>query len=321
MIINNFNLNAIGVILLSYFSLRVFYRVFQLKWPELYFSTQDKTALAVSVSWKRYATFRFLPVFVSISLYAGIFLKNFSLLEYIYISVASSIFYGIMTDGLAIIRVLTKSKNIKTYFNSWHQILLHLVTITLLVFVGIISGIAANTTFVSSITPTPQGLVDNIWSSLIVVILAFYFKDVLSGEGPAENIIFKKSLEGIDPQILHAIDKYSKEEYANTTLVKAICIAENLQRPPWIRKVEYFTKFIRHEGTYGIMQVKSKNPITDLESVKIATTNYFKNSHGIKNELRVKELIRKYNDDNNYVDIVIKIMYFLDYSSIENNYE
>lgn len=290
-----------------------------MKWPELYFSISDKTALYVSVSWKRYALFRFLPVFVSLSLFAGIFLKEYSQMPIIYATLASVIVYASFTDGLAIIRILTRSSDIKTYFNSWYQILLHLVTILLLVAVSVIAGLVSSTTFISTITPTPQGLSDNVWSSLIVVIIAFYLKEILSGEGPAEDTIFKKSQEGINPKVMRVIEEESIKEKANIILVKAICIAENLQRPKWIRNLENITHLLRKEGTYGIMQVKSKKPVSDVESVKLAINKYFKNTENINNADILRRYIRRYNDDERYIEVVFKIMYFLDYSSVDNN--
>jgi hypothetical protein len=319
MVFNQYILSTIGVIALSYLGLKIFYKVFKLEWPELYFSLNDKTALYVSVSLKRYAAFRFLPVFMAISLFSGIFMKNYDLQATIYVSLASGVFYGLTTDGLAIFRILTRSKDIRTYFNSWYQVLLHIITILFLIAVGVIAGVAAHTPFVSSITPTPQGLVDNVWSSLIVVILAFYFKDILSGQGPSEDLIFGRSLENIPPQVLHAIEKYSAKNNANKILVKAICIAENLQRPPWVRKIESVTRFFRSEGTYGIMQVKSKKQVSDVKSVNIAISQYFKNTAWITDIDKLKAYIKLYNNDERYAEIVLRVMHFLDYSSVQYN--
>jgi len=311
-------LSTAGVVAASYIGLRLFYKVFELKWPELYFSVNDKTALFVSVSWQRYAMFRLNPFFIIITFFAGTFMRNYSNSEIIQATVVSAMTYGLLTDGRAIYNILTRSAKIKTYFNAWFQILLHIITIILFLLVGYASGLLANTYLIKTITPTTQGLIDNIWSSLLVVLLAFYLKDIYSQEGLSEDIIFRRSLEKISPNVLHAIDAESNTKNANPTLIKAVCIAENLQRPPWVRKIESALSIFKAEGTYGIMQVKNKKRLSDVDSVSIATAQFFKNSAGITDVDRLKGIIANYNRDEHYIDIVLKIMAFLDYSSVEN---
>ena len=98
--------------------------------------------------------------------------------------------------------------------------------------------------------------------------------------------------------------------------MKAVCIAENLQRPPWFRKIESSLSLFKAEGTYGVMQVKSKKRLSDEESVIISIRKFFKNTASISNIDSLREIIKKYNGNERYIDIVLKIMSFLDYSSV-----
>lgn len=316
-IIDDLILNIVGVVVLSYVILNLFYKVFELKWPELYFSINDKTALFVSVSWQRYVVFRFVPFFITTTFSAGTFMRNYDNAEIIQATLASAVAYGLLTDGRAIYNILTRSSGIKTYFNAWFQVLLHIITLVLFLFVGYISGLVAKTYFIKAITPSVQGLIDNLWSSLLVVLLAFYLKDIYSQEGLSEDVIFRRSLENISPKVLSLIDVYSSKENANPILMNAICIAENLQRPPWVRKIESVLSVLKTEGTYGIMQVKSKKHLSDIESVPIAISQFFKDSAGITDVDRLRQIIANYNKDGGYIDIVLKIMSFLDYPSVE----
>jgi hypothetical protein len=54
---------------------------------------------------------------------------------------------------------------------------------------------------------------------------------------------------------------------ADASLALAVMVVENLQRPPWFRRLERLKGFIFKRGTYGIMQVAAPQPITDEESI------------------------------------------------------
>jgi len=314
-LINNDTIKNILIIsFLNYFTLKLFYKTFELKWPELYFSTNDIVALYVSASLKRYIFFRFLPFFISITFFAGVFMKDFATSEVVKTTVFSAFLYGFFTDIKAIFYIIKKSPEIKTYFNKQHQILIHFITFLFFLIIGYFSGYIAKNHFIKNIFPTIQGLVDNLWSSFFVVIFLFYIKKILSEEGLSEDYIFKNSLSKIDPRILKAIDYECKKFSANKNLVKAICIAENIQRPSWFRKIELIFGIFKKEGTYGIMQVKSKKPLSDIESISLAIEKFFKNTANIKDISTIKNIIFKYNNDKKYVEVIMKIMNFLDYN-------
>lgn len=317
-VLSNLAQHILGVVLFTYIVLRLFYKVFELTWPELYFSVNDKTALFVSVSWQRYLAFRFAPFFLATTFAAGVFMRSHSVSENISATLLSAAVYSFLTDGKAIYQIITKSSEIRTYFNSRFQVILHIITVLLFLFVGFVSGLVAKTYVVETITPTMQGLVDNLWSSLLVVLLAFYLKQIYSQEGLSEDILFRRSLDNISPSVLHAIDTYSRKKNANLVLVKAVCIAENLQRPKWVRKIEALMGIFKAEGTYGIMQVKSKKNVSDIKSVEIAVSKFFKNTSGVNDIDKLRATILNYNNDDGYVNIVLKIMTFLDYSSVQH---
>ena len=57
-------------------SLEIFYSVFKVKWPDLYFAPSDQASYYISLSKKRFLTFRLAPVFISVFVVVGIFYKN-----------------------------------------------------------------------------------------------------------------------------------------------------------------------------------------------------------------------------------------------------
>lgn len=295
----------------------LFYNAFKLKWPDLYFSVNDMAVFFISVSFKRYIAFRFLPVFIIFTLILGIFAKGLNINTVTIFGLLSMTIYASLTDGRAIFDLLTRSKRIKIYFNFSFQVLLHVITFVSLLGVGLVAGLAANSTLVAKITPTMQGLVDNIWSAVLAVIIIEYLRILYSEKGVSVEEMFKRSLNSIDPKILNHIDKMCHEKGANLILVKAISIVENIQRPKWIRKFEFIPATLHLTGTYGIMQVRANKRISDIDSVTIAVDKYFSNTENLRDNESLSSKIREYNPSKEYEDLVMRAMYYLDPNSAE----
>ncbi|TAL72364.1 MAG: hypothetical protein EPN88_04930 [Bacteroidetes bacterium] len=307
--------SVIATIIFSNVVISIFYHVFKLKWPDLYFSVNNMDAFFISVSFKRYLLFRFLPCFLIGTLAVSIFTKNLAV-EIAYIAGLSSLFvHSLLTNGRAILDLLTKSKRIKIYFNYGFQIVLHLFTIVFLSVLGVISGVASRSSIFMAITPSIEGLVDNIWAALLTVIIVEYLRVAYAEKSIKIDEVFSRSVKNINPNLFNHIDENCPSQKANPILVKAVCIVENIQRPKWIRKIENIKAFLRLCGTYGIMQVKSTKFISDEKSIDIAIKNYFSNSQGINNIDELKIIISKFNALETYNDLVIQAMYYLDPNS------
>ena len=109
---------------------------------------------------------------------------------------------------------------------------------------------------------------------------------------------------------MHLIENLSEKNNADPTLVKAICIAENIQRPSWIRRLENILGRFKPEATYGIMQVTSKKPISDKESIKQAIEQFFKDSSHMNFNKKIKS-VERYNSDQKYIFFVEEIYRYI----------
>lgn len=295
----------------------IFYSVFKLKWPDLYFSVNNMEALFISVSFKRFIFFRFLPCFLICVLVVATLTKNNPLYIAQVAGTISLLIHGLMTNGKAIYNLIAKSKRIKIYFNYSFQILLHGLITLFLIGLGFIAASLSRLDFFRLITPTPQGLVDNIWSAFITVVLIEYLRKAYADKSIEINEVFERSLKSIKPELLTHIDAVCLENNANPILVKAICIVENIQRPGWIRFFENLKARSKQWGTYGIMQVRINKNISDEESINIAVKDFFKNSKNIHSPEVLTDYISKYNKALDYKDLVVQAMYFLDTGSSE----
>jgi len=163
-----------------------------------------------------------------------------------------------------------------------------------------------------SLLPNIIDVVNNFWTSLFTVLAIFIYRKMdrrLNIEIKIDNVI-KNSNLGLSHELLQLIEEKSKDQNANEILVKAICIAENIERPAWFRKFEYFSSLIAKHGSYGIMQTQTDKSIDDKASINIAIEKYFKNTkYASKEEIEIA--IRKYNNSDHYFRFIQEIITFI----------
>lgn len=290
-----------------YAGLRLFYALFKINWPEYYFSINDKNSLFVRHSFARFMLFRMLPPFFIILFFLTIFLREYSLGSVMFVSICAVTIYGLTSDGKALFRLFKMSKDVKIFFNKPAQIFFHIFVLGLLVVIGVVCAFFSKTQVALAIFPSYRSIVDNLWSAMIGFFLATLIKEKLSGNCISEDHVIKKSKNEISPEIFSLIDELSAKSDANPNLVKAIAVAENLQRPKWFRNIERIISGFGVHGTYGLMQVRSDGYLNDEESIRVAVDTYFSNTKDMSEE-QIRETILRYNRSSAYQDIVLKVM-------------
>lgn len=290
-----------------------FYRFFESKWPEHYFSPDDKTSIFVSLSLTRYLVFRFFPVAVITALILSVS-KNFHTDERIILGLISGLSHGIITNGVSVIKILMKDSSVKLYINKFLQIGSNLLTITIVTIAGAFGGYVSSFETTQKLSPTFQGIVDNLWSSFIAIALFFLLRKVYSATQNFQPVdIYERSYRKINADLLNYIKKIADENNADEKLILAICITENLQRPAWFRFLEkmYWLVF-RRKGTYGIMQVTSSKYLSDEESIALSVKEYLSNTKRINQDYSsIEEAASNYNKDLSYVATVMEAYSYL----------
>lgn len=301
--ISTISLKTIFLSALTVVSIYSFYRFFESKWPENYFSNDDKTSIFISVSPMRFLLFRMLPVAIIISLIFAIE-KNIPTKERILWGIFIAFVHAILSNGVSLFKILTKNNSVKIYINRLLQIGTNVLTILIVICGGAIGGLLSGIIIFQKLTPTFQGIIDNLWSSFIAIAAFFTFKKIyqLANNKTKTINIYEKSYEKIGAELLNFIKEKSKENYADFELVLAVCMIENIQRPKWFRELEKLAWTIfRKGGTYGIMQIKSSAYISDKESISIAIDKYFKNTKNmIVNFESLKKYVSTYNNLEKY---------------------
>lgn len=162
---------------------------------------------------------------------------------------------------------------------------------------------------------------DAIWISIItfviVVIKDFIYNHVYIEncklENRKEKYILKK-YEHFRNKYQDIIKTRNKELY---TIVYAIMIYENFNRPFVIRCIEKIKFIITGRATLGIMQVNSRVLINDKTSVKLGykrlKKSYFDNKKVLNNnDVVVTDTIASYNYGEKYLNEVLYIKEILD---------
>lgn len=288
------------------------YRYYEFEWPERYFGPEDKENIFISINPIYYFCFRILPVFIlTFSILSTILKANIKVFNTVFLGAAIGSIYALITDVRALKDLFTNNSKIEKYRNITAQYVLHFSVAILLISSSTLAGYLS--TFESShwLFPNIEGLIDNIWASFISILLSFVLYNII--RRPKETSIdevIDKSVKKLSTELVVHIEKRSKEFDADPNLVKAICIAESIERPKWIRFFENLFARLGMKGTFGIMQVASSKPISDKESINISIMNYFQGTS--KMDLSSKMmLVKSYNNDSKYLELVEEIQRYL----------
>jgi len=289
------------------------YRYYEFKWPERYFGPHDKDSIFISTNPFYYFFFRVLPVVIVIFTILGTFQKaSVSLLNPVLLGLLIGTIYAVQNDGRVIIDLLTQSKEVKRYENVASQYIVHISIILMLTGAGIIAGYLSTISQLYFVLPNINGLVDNIWATFLTVLMVFILYKL--SKKPKEtdmDQIIAKALGRIKKNVFFEIEQISEKHNADPILVKAVCIAEDIERPGWIRHIENLFGYIfRKQGSYGIMQIQTKKPINDIESIKQSVPLFFSNAKKLSIEAK-KKVVEKYNRDDNFVYLVEEIYRYI----------
>lgn len=310
----NQNMNElVSVFIITNVLIIGFYKIFQIQWPELYFAVNDQVSYFVSISPLRYILFRLLPPFIITAIIVGSLNNSLNGSQIATFATLICLSHSLLSNGRAIYNLIFNPIKVKVYFNKYLQIIIHLFTIVALGAVGYIAGYLSSKGIFLSITPSIPGLVDNIWSTIIVAFASVLLYEVYSSKTQTDiDRMLIKSHKNISEELTAKIHKECQKNDANERLVLAVCITENLQRPHWVRKLEKLKSRVNKQGSYGIMQISSDHYISDEESIEKAVKYYFaKSKFEYMDSDTIEKWVMKYNKSNTYAELVKASYYYL----------
>ena len=190
--------------------------------------------------------------------------------------------------------------------------LLHSIVILLVLSIPFVSKFTYS--YIETLMPSTEGIIDNLWSSIITVFIAsvFFLNHSEDSQLPKKRVV--ERIKKYRKVIKRTARKYKADE----DLILAIAAFENIQRPSYIRFFERLLCFLfKIEMSQGVMQVKSKTRISDIKSIEIAISKYFRNTKNKKTLLgadfneEIVGLLKKYNNSDVFVDNVLSLYAYL----------
>lgn len=202
--------------------------------------------------------------------------------------------------------------------------LVHLYNVIFINLTAVLTEFSSHSVWLSAVTPSLEGIVDNIWSSLFVSLIVVAFIEFSSQRYPVNRPEERKditkrfvtsSLFRIETKFGDHIDALCGKDLLLRRLIRAILVFEDMNRPSWIRLVERV--LVRIPGikmTVGVAQVLSDRPLSDLDSVTRAHELLTERNEDIDNsgnpvdeQGKMKHLIKLYNPDKKYIEEVLLV--------------
>ncbi|MFJ6028813.1 hypothetical protein ACIQCN_15265, partial [Pseudarthrobacter sp. NPDC092424] len=261
-----------------------------------------------------YLAFRHLPPLIVTMLLCGLLNKLFPelwTLPYLLTATFSSVLLGSFREVLR--RGIYLSER-----------LVHLYNVVVINLTAVLTEFFSHSAWLAAVTPSLEGIVDNIWSSLFVSLIFVAFIELSSHKYPVSRLEERKnvtlqfvtsSLVNIESRFGDLINALFGRDLLLNQLMRAILVFEDMNRPAWIRLIERV--LVRVPGikmTVGVAQVLSDRPLSDFDSIRHAHKLLTERNEEVKNSAkpekeqeRLKQLIEMYNPDKKYVEEVLSV--------------
>lgn len=280
--------------------------------PAIYsYMSIEAFALNHRGGWLRFFVLRLVPVMVSVLLELAVLMKiGFSLAER---AVSTSVTV-VLYLCLAYFIPFFKAKTFRVK-------LLHIFVAFSCLCISSILILTSSIIDFSVISPSSvESFIDGLWSTLICAIVAVLFfetlrfdpeekgKEYLAKTGMEVKVI-NKQFELMQNSFGTVISKNAELYKTSVGLLYAILIYEDLNRPKQVRKLEnWIVRLFHVRLTVGIAQVLSDVPLTDEQSIEVAS-EILKGSEGMQWK-QLCELLWSYNPSQKYQDEVLNIYSF-----------
>jgi len=220
--------------------------------------------------WLGYILFRSMPPFIILTMFASFLARYFS---------NQAIFYPVILAAF----ISLFPRDIYCLFlnkKTWREKLIHAMNILLVIMIAYLVTTFYGLDFLKYLAPSASGLVDNLWSSILVALLVIFYFEVTNqrtkinedhDEVIARDNYILNSFKKINTLYGDIINSECIKYNCPKPLLYAVLIYENMNRPVLFRSLEnILIRVFKKPMTVGIAQVMSKTPLTDRESIQKA---------------------------------------------------
>jgi len=193
--------------------------------------------------------------------------------------------------------------------SSWGHIVFHVAN-TLLIIAAL--AVALFTwQFWPPITPDADEMVQAAWTALFVAMVVTLLQKVSQYERGAASK-YERAKKDLGDELAEVLEARAVEHDVGHDFLRSIVLAECIQRPAWIRRLERLKGRFIGPGTYGVAQVSALSPITDVESIEVLCqlhSGYYPvtNDHGTVNRALLAAQFETHNPDGAFVALATEI--------------
>lgn len=302
-------------------ALKVFYRLVRDEWPQLY--TYNKSLLERSIQQNgvRYLAFQALPTlgaFLAVSTTAS----RLNLISWLAVTTAVLVFASSTSW-----RILTQSFKYKR--RRFVTVLTQVWSTMVILILGCVAILFGR--YCQAFIPSPEAFVEAAWTAVFVAI-GLHGAKTLFDSGVLNN--HRDRIEAARKDVGERVWQYAamrgQECGVPVRLLQAIIVAESMQRPRWIRRLERLTArvtFHKISFTQGVTQEQSTRVLSDVDSIE-KTIRFLRNHLSDEDISRIRkwdyecreydeikrlceQVVLKRLSDKSYVELVVDLAFYL----------
>lgn len=239
--------------------LHVLYSTMRSEWPESYMSVRTALDKAPRSNALRYLLFRCFPTY-AVGILLAITVDRLggnSLVALVCMGVP----YALVNDGRALWRWRRGGAGRGRVL--WFYYVFNLVLIA-----GLVALSYLTYRWYTGFVPEPDELVFAVWTAVFAAVLATAFQQLLRSPGLSTERKLATARKDIGEDIWAFVEEASVNADCEPALMRAIVVAEALQRPRWMRRMERAEGRLIPKGSYGVAQMTASHPLSDVQSVQ-----------------------------------------------------
>lgn len=232
-------------------ALWVFYKSFEVEWPDRYWDGLSGADPLISRTSGRYAAFRLLPFFVAATV-AGTAAARLDISRAWVVWLFAATYVGLGPVRKAVCAWRESPRRIGSAVHRFGT------AIALVAVAGLYMGVAGR------LDPYVPTLKDAVFAAFIAVFVFLLGKlgiVAFTIQAPTNDSLIRRAISEIEPALSRRLNEVDPGGVFLT-----VAVVEQLNRPPWVRRVE---RLVPATQTHGLMQVRSDKVVSDAESVEL----------------------------------------------------
>lgn len=281
----------------------LFYSAVRTQWPENYVTASRDYGTVVNRTSGRYLLFRTVPAYCA-ALVVATTVNRFGGEGMISVLVGAG-YYTCITQLRHVVNTWRK-----VYSHRRLPILLVSVAAAFCILISAALGGLGPGPLVAVVPPIDE-FFKSFWTTILLALIAAAVFRYSRHQLSVAELVRRSRLE-VGDSLLKFARNAARQFDAEPTLVEAILLTENLERPRWVRRLEELKAPLTTRGSYGIMQVQATRPLSDELSIHLAVRDHLAGCSAVdgSGNFSLKDLERalgQYNPNRNFVRLASAI--------------